>query len=94
MKLILTWSVRPGAIKEAAGRFLAGQATPEEGVKLLGRWHKTDMSGGFALYESNNPTALYTGAAKWADVLEFHSSVVIEDAEAGPVLAKVFGGGS
>ena len=92
MKSILTWSVRPGAVKEAVGRFLAGQAAPEPGVKLLGRWHKIDMSGGFALYESDNPVALYTGAAKWADVLEFHSSVVIEDAEAGPVLAQVFGG--
>lgn len=91
MRMILTWSVRPGAMKEAAARFLAGQAAPEEGVKLLGRWHKTDMSGGFALYESDNPAALYTGAAKWVDILEFHSSVVIEDAEAGPALAKVFG---
>ena len=92
MKSVLSWSVRPGAVKEAVGRFLAGQAAPEPGVKLLGRWHKIDMSGGFALYKSDNPVALYTGAAKWADVLEFHSSVVIEDPEAGPVLAQVFGG--
>jgi Protein of unknown function (DUF3303) len=92
MKTILTWNVRPGAIKEAAGRFLAGQAVPEPGVKMLGRWHKTDMSGGVALYETDNPAALYAGAAKWADVLEFQSSVVIEDAEAGPVLAQLFGG--
>jgi hypothetical protein len=49
------------------------------------------MSGGVALYETDNPTALYAGAAKWADVLEFHSSIVIEDAEAGAVLAQVFG---
>ena len=76
---------------KTAARFLSGQAVPEPGVTLLGRWHKTDMSGGFALFETDNPAALYAGAAKWAEVLEFHSSVVIEDAEAGPVLAKVFG---
>jgi hypothetical protein len=92
MKTILTWSMRPGAIKEAASRFLAGQAAPEPGVKILGRWHKVDMSGGFALYETDNPAALYAGAAKWADLLEFHSTIVIEDAEAGPVLAQLFGG--
>jgi hypothetical protein len=91
MKTILTWSVRPGAVKEAVSRFLAGQAAPEPGVKMLGRWHKVDMSGGVALYESDNPVALYTGAARWADVLELHSSIVIEDAEAGPVMAQVFG---
>ena len=91
MKILSTWSVRPGAIKEAVSRFLAGQAVPEEGVTMLGRWHKTDLSGGFGLYETDNPTALYAGAAKWADVIDFHSSIVIEDAEAGPVLARVFG---
>ena len=37
------------------------------------------MSGGFALYETDNPAALYAGAAKWADLLEFHSTIVIED---------------
>ena len=58
---------------------------------MLGRWHKTDMSGGFALLESDNPAALYAGAAQWGEVLEFHSHVVIDDAEAGPVLAKTFG---
>lgn len=91
MKSILTWSVRPGAAKEAVGRFLAGQAAPEPGVKLLGRWHKIDMSGGFSLYETDNPVALYTGAAKWAELLEFQSCTVIEDADAGPALAQVFG---
>jgi hypothetical protein len=91
MKSILTWKVRPGAEKEAVARFLAGQAAPEPGVKLLGRWHKVDMSGGFSLYESDNAVALYAGAAKWSDVLDFQSSTVIEDAEAGPVLAQVFG---
>jgi len=90
MKFLSTWAIRPGATKEAAARFLAGQAAPPPGVKLLGRWHKADMSGGFSLAESDNPTALYEAAAAWADVLELHSSMVIEDAEAGPILAKVF----
>jgi hypothetical protein len=57
----------------------------------ISRWASRAGTGGFALCETDNPVALYTGAAKWADVLEFHSSVVIEDADAGPVLAEVFG---
>jgi len=90
MKFLSTWSVRPGAAKEAVARFLAGQGNPPPGVKLLGRWHKTDMSGGFTLAESDNPSALYESAAQWADILEIHGNAVIEDAEAGPILAKVF----
>ncbi len=91
MKVLVTWAVRPGAVKEAVGRFLAGKADPPEGGKLLGRWHKTDGSGGFSLYETDSPIALYTASAEWTDVLEIHDWLVVEDAEAGPVLAKVFG---
>ena len=90
MKFMTTWSFPTGNIPEAAARFLAGEAVPPEGVKLLGRWHNADFSGGFELVESNDPVALYAGAAKWADLLEFSTVPVIEDGDAGPVLANRF----
>jgi hypothetical protein len=90
MKFLSTWQVRPGATKEAVARFLAGQAAPPAGVKMPGRWHKADLSGGYTLVESDSPEAMYENAAQWIDVLEIHGSVVVEDAEAGPILAKVF----
>ncbi len=91
MKMMATWSVRPGVLKEAVQRFLAGQAEPGEGLTLLGRWHKTDCSGGFSLYETEDPAALYALTIVWADVLEMSDSVVLEDAAVGPMLSKVFG---
>ena len=90
MKFMTTWSFPTENIPEAAARFLAGEAVPAEGVKLLGRWHNTDFSGGFELVETNDPAALYAGAAKWADLLEFSTVPVIEDGDAGPVLANRF----
>jgi hypothetical protein len=90
MKFLATWSVRPGCLREAIDRFLAGQAQPLPGITPLGRWHKADFSGGFSLSETDNPSALYEFAAMWADVLEINSVLVIEDAEAAPVMAKVF----
>lgn len=90
MKFMSTWALLPGTVQEAVDRFLAGEAAPAEGVTLLGRWHNVDCSGGFSLYETDNAAALHQGAAKWADVLEINTSLVIEDAEAGPNLAKVF----
>ncbi|HWA95391.1 MAG TPA: DUF3303 family protein [Terracidiphilus sp.] len=90
MKFMTTWTFPTGNIPEAAERFLAGVATPEAGVKLLGRWHNVDCSGGFALYETNDPVALYKGAAKWADLLELTNVAVLEDSEVGPVLAEQF----
>jgi hypothetical protein len=91
MKLLVRWSLRPGAMKKAAQRFLAGEATAPEGVTLLGRWHKADGTGGYSLVETSNPTALYADAAKWTDELELSAEVVIEDGDAAPILAKAFG---
>jgi len=34
--------------------------------------------------------ALYRGAAKWADLLELTNVAVVEDADAGPVLAALY----
>ena len=91
MIVMSMYSIHPGCVPEAVSRFLGGKATPLSDVKILGRWHKTDSSGGFTLFETDNPAALFEFAASWSDVLETHSSVVIEDAEAAPVLAKIYG---
>lgn len=90
MKFMTTWSFPTGNIPEAAARFLAGEAAPPEGVKLLGRWHNTDCSGGFSLYETDSAAALHLGAVKWADLIEISTVAVIEDSEAGANLVATF----
>ncbi|HXR38228.1 MAG TPA: DUF3303 family protein [Terracidiphilus sp.] len=90
MKYITTWAALPGATAECVEKFFAGDATPEPDVTVLGRWHKVDCSGGFALSETDNPKSIYKFAAKWADVMEIHVDVVIDEADAEPILAAVF----
>ena len=90
MKFMTSWSVLPGAMAEAVEKFLSTGAAPQEGVTMLGRWHRTDGSGGYALYETDRPEQLYRGAMQWADLVEFDSHLVIEDAQAGAVLKDVF----
>jgi hypothetical protein len=91
MKVMSSYSIRPGCVAEAVQRFLGGKAIPPAGVKILGRWHKSDASGGYTLFETDDPVKLYEFAASWTDVLENHSTLVIEDAEAEAALGKVFG---
>lgn len=91
MKVLATWTLRPGAAKEAAGRFLAGLGAAPEGTTLLGRWHKTDGSGGYSLLETNDPAALYAGTLPWLDLIEFDNALVVEDAQVGPALTKAYG---
>ena len=91
MKFISTYSMRPGSLPSAAARFLKGDAAPPEGIKLLGRWHKCDLSGGFSLWESDDPAAMHAFALSWGELLEMSTHPVIEDAEAGSALAKQYG---
>ncbi len=90
MKYLTSWTVSPGAVQEAVEKFLAGEGAPQEGVTLLGRWHRVDGSGGFALFETDRPEQLYKGAMLWSDLLEFETYPVIEDAQVAPILADVF----
>ncbi|HEV2486231.1 MAG TPA: DUF3303 family protein [Terracidiphilus sp.] len=91
MKFMTTWTLLPGSVRTAAEQFLAGGGGEPEGVKVLGRWHNVDCSGGFSLYETNDATAMHAGAVVWADLLELTTVPVIEDGEAGPNLAAVYG---
>jgi hypothetical protein len=91
MKFMATWALLPGSVKTAAEQFLAGGGGEPEGLKVLGRWHNVDCSGGFVLYETSDAAKLHLGAAKWADLLEMTTVPVIEDSEAGPNLAATFG---
>jgi hypothetical protein len=90
MKFMSTWTLLPGSVRAAAEQFLADGGGEPKGVKLLGRWHNADCSGGFSLYESNNAAALHLGAAKWADLIEINTVAVIEDRQAGANLAATF----
>jgi hypothetical protein len=89
MKIMLMYSAKPGAFVEAVRRFKAGLAIPGEGVTQLGRWHATDFSVGFALYETDSPAALYASASRWADILDVKHHLVIEDGEVAPILARI-----
>jgi Protein of unknown function (DUF3303) len=89
MKFMSTWALTPGTARAAAEKFLSGVTEPE-GVTLLGRWHNVDCSGGFVLFESNNPAALHLSSSRWVEFLEIRTVAVIEDGEAGPNLAATF----
>ncbi len=90
MKTMVTWSLRPGAdFSEAVRRFVSGKAAAPQGVTMLGRWHSVDLSTGFTLYETDDVTRLYAFSTGWADILDVKNYIVIDDSEAGPILASL-----
>jgi hypothetical protein len=92
MLFMINWKTRPDTIREAVARFLATGAKPLEGGKSLGRWHRADISGGWHLIEADNVGPIQAHCAEWADLLELSAAPVPLDAEAGPAMAKAFGG--
>jgi hypothetical protein len=90
MKTMVVWSLKPGAsLSEAVRRFLAGEAGPPEGHKILGRWHAVDMSIGFTLSETEKPTAHYLADSKFADIMDLRAYPVVEDVDVAPILAAM-----
>lgn len=90
MKVMTSWTIKSGTLPEIVDRYLAGQAAPGEGVTLLGRWHNIDLSGGFSLFETSDPAALYRSAARWADVMDMKSVLVVEDDVAAPAVIGIY----
>lgn len=89
MKTMVVWSLKPGAsLAEGVRRFLAGEAGPQEGQKILGRWHSVDMSIGFTLIETENPASHYVAASKFADLFDLRTYIVLEDSDVAPILAN------
>ncbi|MGO8753254.1 MAG: DUF3303 domain-containing protein [Thermoguttaceae bacterium] len=88
MKFIMTfsWKPDPKIRDEAISRFQKVGAYPPQGVKLLARWSRADLSGGYDLLESDDAKALAELALLWCDLMELQISPVLEDME----MAKVF----
>ena len=83
MKFMMTFSWTPDASSRAAGieRFSNNGGLPPQGVKLLGRWTRADLSGGFDLLETDDPKKLTEFSYMWSDLMDLRITPVLEDEE-------------
>ena len=88
MKFMLTFTLQPATRNEANARFLKTGGQPPKGAKLLGRWTSTDLSQGYDLLESDDPSALTELALQWSDLMKMNIVPVVEDRELGEVLKR------
>jgi len=84
--LTFSWSADGQKRDEGIARFQRTGGQPPKGATLLGRWTRLDMSGGFVLFESDDPKALTEFGLMWNDLMELAIVPVVEDA----ALAEVF----
>ena len=86
MRFVLTFTLKQESRNAAISRFLETGGMPPQGAKLLGRWTRQDLAGGFLLLESEDPKALAGFARDWSDVCDLALTPVVEDAELTEVL--------
>ena len=59
MHFVINYEFTPDTHNEAQARFKAGGVLPpDDGVKMLARWHYADGHGGFLIAESADPLSL------------------------------------
>jgi hypothetical protein len=88
MKFMMTFEWTPDATKRAEGieRFRRTGGQPPKGARLLGRWTRADLGGGYELLESEDPQALAAFALMWSDLMHLTIEPVLEDAALSEVL--------
>lgn len=88
MKFMLTFHWKPDTKTrdEAIARFQKTGSQPPKGARLLGRWTRADLSGGFDLLESDDPQALAAFALQWSDLMQLTIVPVLEDEQLANVL--------
>jgi hypothetical protein len=75
------WSVAPENWKASARRLKEADPKPEQGVRILGRWHEVGTGKGYTLLEVDDLVALSRIAAQWSDLVDQKLAPVVDDDE-------------
>ncbi|BAX63636.1 MULTISPECIES: DUF3303 domain-containing protein [Burkholderia cepacia complex] len=91
MKFMMTFHWAPDTQQraEAIERFQRTGGLPPDGVRLVGRWTRADLSAGFDLLETDDMKKLTEFAYQWSDLMRLDIVPVLDDAELGEVLGRV-----
>jgi hypothetical protein len=90
MKFMVTfeWEADAEIRAEGIARFRKTGGLPPKGAKLLGRWTRADLSGGYDLIETDDSQALAEFSLMWSDLMRLSVVPVLEDGPLAEVLAR------
>lgn len=91
MKFMMTFNWVPDAQTRAEGleRFRQAAGQPPQGVTLVGRWTRADLSGGYDMLETDDPKKLAEFAYRWSDLMDLEITPILDDAEFSEALKRV-----
>lgn len=88
MHYMMEWKLRTGFVGNAFEKFLSTGA-PFKGVNMIGRYHAPGSVNGWILLETDDLSAIYKHAAEWAEFLDWTTTPVLNDEEAGIAASQV-----
>ena len=89
MLYVQHWSFKTGYHQKGAEKFLGGGGD-YPGVEMIGRYHAPGSLEGWIVLKTEDTKAIYQHAAEWAEFLNWETTPVFTDEEAGPIVAKVY----
>ena len=85
----MEWKIKDGCHIEAVNKFLSTGAPMPENCELIGRYHAPGSVNGWILLETDDLSAIYKHAAEWAEFLDWTTTPVLNDEEAGIAASQV-----
>ena len=79
MLFTFAWTHTAHARNTTIKKFLATGGMPPEGVQMLSRYHNIDGSGGFAICDTNDASALANWALDWNGLIEIKVTAIMDD---------------
>ena len=89
MLFVMQWKIKAGCAEKAVTKFLTTGA-PFPGVNMIGRYHVPGSVQGWIILETQDVSAIYRHASEWAELLEWETSPVLSDADAGAACAAAW----
>ena len=86
MLFIVSFKTSPATRDLGMERFKKTGGPPPAGVKMVGRWHNADGSGGVCIAETDDAGAIAKWCSDWTDVLVFDARPALTDEGLGKVL--------
>jgi hypothetical protein len=91
MKYLVQWQrLEPSSVQRASQRFLETGGKPPDGATQLGRWFGLNGTG-CAVIEASDPKPVFELISEWQEFMEIEATPVLEDDEAGEIIAKLYG---
>jgi Protein of unknown function (DUF3303) len=90
MKYLVQWTVTQASGRAAVEHFLQTGGKPPDGVIQLGRWFGLNGTG-CSVVEAADPNGVFALVSEWQEFLQITATPVLEDDEAGQILAKLYG---